>query len=70
METTELLWTCISAFAAVGVLLSVLAVIMRLILVVFPEKEEETDAMMIAAVASVLQTVYPGTKITKVEEIK
>ena len=70
MESTELLWICVSAFVAVGVLLSVLSAIMRLILVVFPVREKGTDAMMIAAVASVLQTVYPGTKITKVEEIQ
>jgi hypothetical protein len=61
---------CVSAFAAVFVLLTVLALLMRLIIVVFPEKKAVSDAAMIAAVTTVMQTLYPGTKITKVEEIK
>jgi hypothetical protein len=70
MTSPELLWICVTAFAAVGVILAVLAAIMRLILVVFPQTEEEaTDPMVIASVATVLQTLYPGTKITKVEYI-
>ncbi|MBU1319073.1 MAG: hypothetical protein KKH67_07745 [candidate division Zixibacteria bacterium] len=70
MELSELVVVCISAFAAVFVLLSILAFVMRLILVVFPERESGGDATMIAAVASALSTVYPGTRITKIEEIK
>lgn len=70
MELTELVFVCISAFAAVFVLLSVLAFVMRLILVAFPQKDASGDAAMIAAVASALSTAYPGTRITKIEEIK
>ena len=69
MSSPELLWICFTAFAAVGVLLTVLAAVMRLILVVFPQTEEDTDPMVIASVATVLQTLYPGTRVTKVEEI-
>lgn len=43
---------------------------MRLILVVFPERAEVVDAAVLAAVTSVISTAYPGTKITKVEEVK
>jgi len=70
MESTELLIICVSAFAAVFFLLAVLALLMRLIIVIFPEKEGAADAVMIAAVTSVAQSVYPGTKVTRVEEIK
>ncbi len=48
MESVNLLTICFSAFASVFVLLSILAVSMRLILVVFPEKESDYDAALIA----------------------
>ncbi len=69
MGSPELLVICISAFIAVFVLLAVLALVMRLIIVIFPQKTVVGDTAMIAAVASVAATLYPGTKITKVEEI-
>jgi hypothetical protein len=40
-----------------------------LILVVFPERAD-SDAAVVAAVSTVLQTIYPGMKITNVEELK
>ena len=70
MESLDLLAICVSAFIGVFLLLAVLALVMRLITVLFPEKEAVSDAAMIAAVSTVLQTLYPGTKITKVEELK
>ncbi|TET93470.1 MAG: hypothetical protein E3J26_06240 [Candidatus Zixiibacteriota bacterium] len=70
MESLDLLAICASAFVGVFLLLTVLALVMRLIIVLFPERESASDSAMIAAVSTVLQTVYPGTKITKVEEIK
>jgi hypothetical protein len=70
MQSNELFFICISAFLAVFVLLTLLAIVMRLILVIFPARKIVSDAAVIAAVSSVMQRVYPGTKITKVEEIK
>ncbi len=70
MESLDLLAICASAFVGVFLLLTILALVMRLITVLFPERESASDSAMIAAVSTVLQTVYPGTKITKVEEIK
>ncbi len=69
MPAPDLVWICVTAFAAVTVLLAALAAIMRLILVIFPEEEDVNDPMVIASVATVLQTIYPGARITKVEEI-
>ena len=66
----DLVWICVTAFASVAILLSTLAGIMRLILVVFPVKQVTTDPMVIASVTTVLQTLYPGTRVTKVEEIQ
>jgi hypothetical protein len=70
MESLELLVVCASAFVGVFLLLMVLALVMRLIIVIFPERESVGDSAMIAAVSTVLQTYYPGMKITNVEEIK
>lgn len=70
MTSPELLWICVTAFVSVGVILTVLAGIMRLILILFPQKDEQkTDPVLIAAAATVLQSIYPGTRITRVEEI-
>lgn len=70
METPDLLTICTSAFIAVFLLLTVLALVMRIIIVVFPQKADKTDAAFIAAMATAVSSVYPGTKITNIEEIK
>ncbi len=71
MGSLDLLLICVSAFIGVFILLSVLALIMRLIIAVFPEKAEAvSDTAVVAALATVVTAVYPGTRITKVEEIQ
>ena len=69
MGSADLLSICISAFIAVFVLLSVLAIIMRITSWIFAHKEVRTNAAVFAAVASTINTIYPGTIITKVEEV-
>ena len=70
MESFNLLGICAVAFVAVFLLLSILALIMKAIIVVFPQKVAGVDAVVVAAVSSVVSIVYPGTKITRIEEIK
>jgi hypothetical protein len=70
MESTGLLTICLSAFLAVFVILSVLAIFMRLMMVIFPVKEMKEDAAVIAALTSVVNKFNPGKKITKIEEVK
>ncbi len=70
MPEANLLSICATSFLAVFLLLTVLAGVMRLILVVFPQKEAETDPALLGAIASVYNSIYPGTKVTKVEEIR
>jgi len=70
MESAYLVFVCISAFVAVFVLLSVLAIVMRLILMVFPQLESSTDEAVIAAMTAVINKVYPGSHLSKIEEIK
>jgi len=68
VEHNSLFAICGSAFLAVFVLLAVLSAVMKLIIYIFPEKAE-TDAAVIAAVASTISRVFPGTKITKIERV-
>ncbi len=70
MPSTELFTICTSAFLSVFTLLAILAIAMRLIIVIFPAKNIVSDAAVVAAVTTVMQGLYPGTKVTKVEEIK
>jgi hypothetical protein len=70
MDITELLLISVSAFAAVFVLLSILAVLMRLMLVVFPAREQQGETAVIAAVSTTIAALYPGTRTTRIEEIK
>lgn len=69
MEPINLLLVSIVAFAAVFVLLTVLALIMRVIVSALPYKESKTDAALYAAITSTYQSVYPGTKVTRIEEL-
>ena len=69
----NLLSMCISSFAAVFTVLAFLAVTMRLITVIFPEKavlKADADAMICAAIASTYARFYPGKKITNIKEEK
>jgi hypothetical protein len=66
----ELLITCVVAFVAVFVLLALLAFVMRVLVAAFPQPRSETDAAVIAAVTSVVTTLYPGTQVTNVEEVR
>ena len=70
MDTPDLLSISLAAFVAVFLLLSFLALIMRLITGVFPKKESDADSSVIAALSTTMNTIYPGTKITKIEEVK
>ena len=69
MDSFELLYISLSAFVAVFVVLLVLSVFMRLIIMIFPAQEKD-DVTVYAALASTLNKIYPGTQITKIEELK
>ena len=70
MESTELLLVCGAAFLWVFTILVVLALLMRIIIVFFPKKKDGADSAVIAALAAALHSVFPGGKITKIEEKK
>lgn len=67
----DLLVICLSAFTAVFVLLTVLAAVMRVLIVVFPDRVTAgSDPAVIAAVASAAAAAFPGTKVSRIEEIR
>ena len=70
MESPALIFICISAFTGVFVLLTLLAVVMRIITVLFPDREIKADTATVAAVISAVSAIYPGTQITKIKELK
>ena len=70
---SNLLSMCISSFAAVFTVLAFLAVTMRLIMVVFPEKQFEggdDEAAVFAAITSTYARLYPGMRVTNIKEDK
>ena len=70
MAQPNLLVICLSAFVAVFLLLSFLAVVMRVLIAAFPEKVGGIDSATIAALTAAAAYAFPGTKVTKVEEIR
>ena len=70
MEFPELLSVCISAFIVVFIILTTLSLFMRLIIILFPDKSNDDNKAIYAVIASVMNKIYPGTKITKIEEVK
>lgn len=70
MASVDLLMICVVAFAAVFVLLSFLAVLMRVIVSVFPERKASGDAALVAAIHSSYQALYPGTSVSRIEELR
>lgn len=68
MHQPDLLVICTAAFTAVFLLLSLLAVMMRGLIALFPEDTTGIDAATVAAVTVAVSSAYPGMKITNIEE--
>ena len=66
----SLLSICVSAAVAVFVLLSILALVMRLILWAFPAPPVDDDVALYAAIATAAQRAYPGSVVTRIEEVR
>lgn len=70
MESPSILSISFSVILTVFLILSVLAISIKIITQLFPFKEEKEDTTIFAAITSSYSVIYPGTKITKIEEIK
>ena len=70
---SSLLVMCMASFVAVFCVLTFLAIAMRLIIVIFPEKQAEAvadEAAVYAAISSTYARLYPGTRVSNIEELK
>jgi hypothetical protein len=70
MDVTGLLAACLTAMAAVFLLLGFLAVVMDVTTRLFPVREQTIDPYLVAAVANAVTTVVPGARVTRIEEEK
>ncbi len=69
MDQPDLLGICLTAIAAVFILLTILAGAMYLITLIFPQAKHKVEAATVAAISSAMQAVLPGSKVTRIEEI-
>ena len=68
MPEVNLLTVCGAAFLTVFVLLFILAIVIRLTTLAFPPRDETDSAALIAAISGAVATVYPGARVTRIEE--
>ncbi len=70
MEEVNLLLICLNAFVGVMSLLSILTLLLRLLITLFPERAVRQDTAITSAIQTAIANLYPGARITKMEEIK
>jgi hypothetical protein len=68
MEIGDFLFNCVVALVTVYLVLTALAVLIRLLTVVFPQKYSDDNPAIVVSFTSHLNRIYPQTKITKSEE--
>ena len=68
MAVSSLVSACLIAMVAVFSLLGLLAAIMWLITAVFPVREGKIDSAIVAAITTAVASVWPGAKVTRIEE--
>ncbi len=64
----NLLTACGIAFMAVFLLLSLLAGLMQLITLLFPERKPNIEPSLVAAISSSVAFLYPEAQVMKIEE--
>lgn len=68
MEGPSLIAACTTAFAMVFTLLAVLALVIRLVTLVFPVRAPRTDPAVVAAIAATVATQQPGARVVEIVE--
>jgi hypothetical protein len=53
---------------AVFILLGLLALTMELITAVFPERRRAMDPAIVAALTTAVASIFPGARVTRIEE--
>lgn len=69
MEDVALYVICLNAFVAVIALLSILALMMRLLTTLFPATTERADNALTAAIVSTVTQLYPGARVSRIEAV-
>ena len=69
MDEVNLWVICVNAFVVVLVLLSLLALAMRLLTAVFPPPRSASGAAMAVAINTAVSTLFPGARVSRIEEI-
>ena len=70
MTAPNLLLMCTSAFIAVFLLLGFLAAVMRGLMMLYPERTPGPDATLASAITQAAVRAFPGTRVTKIEEVR
>jgi hypothetical protein len=70
MDSTNLFVVSTIAYIVAFAILAALAIMMRIITSLFPERESSSDAAVVAAVSATYQVLSPGVTVTKIEESK
>jgi hypothetical protein len=68
MSSMSILTVCVAAFTLIFLLLSILSLMMRALTILFPLVVEE-DSTAIAAITTTYHSIYPDSKVTRIEEI-
>lgn len=68
MTEPNLMIVCAAAFAAVLLVLGLLAGLIRLLALAFPPVEAEGDAAVFAAINTAAARAYPGMRVTNIQE--
>ena len=68
MDTPNLIAVCSLTFVVVFLLLTFLAIAMRLITALFPDRRKGPDPTLAAAISSSVAMLYSGARVTKIEE--
>ena len=68
MQATDLFSACLIALVSVFTLLGSLALIFELITVLFPARKRRIEPVLIAAISTTVASVYPGARVTRIEE--
>lgn len=68
MEPNVLL-NCVWSFLAVFILLGILALMIRLVVALFPDGGKSDDAATVAAIHTAVAVALPDARVTRIEEI-
>jgi len=68
LDQHSLIAVCSIAFVSVFVLLGFLALAMHAITLAFPERRRGADQAVVSAIATSVAMLYPGARVTRIEE--